>query len=143
MPTPRKSETREQFLARRREYDRTYERTKRARDAAGKRIRKTKARSDLDKHPSWVTSVRGKSPTDQLAQWFRDGLLKVGPATSADIEARRLFLSWMYAYKHNKPHDIASLQRRAAALSRRVLERNSGFNWMVWREDYEATKAAQ
>lgn len=170
MPTPRKGETREQFLSRRRTYDRDYERAKRPKNERGKRLytreqldranarRKAKRAekrklpqspprydySDLETIPSWVKSVRGRMVTPQIAEWFRRGFLKTGPANEGDIIARRSFLAWMLAHKSKfpktTPQDIA---RRIANQSRQTIETGAGFDWLLWREDYDMVKASR
>jgi hypothetical protein len=170
MPTQRTGETRTEFLSRRRKYDREYEHAKRPRTPAGKRIRSreqmdrdnTRRREkraqeklqriggapsnpyeDLIRHPSWVKSIRGKTPTPEVARWFRRGFLKIGPANEGDIFARRAFLAWMLAYKSKVPRTTtADIKRRVGNQSRQTIEQGAGFDWVLWREDYETTKAA-
>lgn len=156
MPTPRKSETREQFLARRREYDRSYERVKRPRTPTGKRVytdeQKVRINSnrrakrallrsndaDLRDFSSYVKATKGRIVSPEVADWFRLGFHKTGTATDIDIRYRRLFLSWVYGNQHGRPTNKASVENRADSLSRRVLESISGFDWVKWRADYKA-----
>lgn len=156
MPTPRNGETREEFLARRRIYDRAYEPTKRKRTPTGKRVYtdEQKARtnavrrekrallrsydSDLRNFQSYLKATRGKVVTPQVANWFRQGFHKVGAASDLDIRYRRLFLAWLYGYQHGRPTTISASENRADTLSRRQLETISGFDWVKWRADYKA-----
>jgi len=159
MPTPRKSETRLEFLARRREYDRKYEKQKRTRTPEGKRVytREQKDRSNTKRREkrardreqfgslanwrSWRKSIAGKDPNAGVAKWFRNGFAKTGTATDADIIARRSFLAWMMAYKTKFPQtDPEAIARRVEAQSRTTLEQGAGFDWRLWQADYDRLK---
>lgn len=100
--------------------------------------------ADLEKYPSWVRAVRGRKPTKQVADWFRQGFLKVGPSSDADKLARGSFLSWVVGTRPGRGDTRARIKARAKAMGNKTLGQiaQPDFNWKLWREDYNKAKGA-